>query len=66
MLGQIGLLNVLLGAGISFIVAYAAIGWLLRFVSTNNFKGFAVYRVVLGVIILALIAAGVLNNSSLA
>ncbi|PNY80082.1 undecaprenyl-diphosphate phosphatase [Deinococcus koreensis] len=65
-LGQIGLLNVLLGAGVSFVVAYAAIGWLLRFVSTNNFKGFAVYRVVLGVVILALIAAGVLNNSILA
>lgn len=65
-LGQIGVLNVLLGAAVSFVVAYAAIGWLLRFVSTNNFKGFAVYRVVVGVIILALIAAGALNNSNLA
>lgn len=64
--GEIGLVNVLLGAGVSFIVAYLAIGWLLKFVSTNNFKGFAIYRVVLGVIILVLIARGVMQNGSLA
>lgn len=56
--GEIGLLNVLLGAATSFAVAYLAIGWLLRFVSTNNFKGFAVYRVVVGVLILLLVATG--------
>lgn len=64
-LAQIGLLNVVLGAVTSFVVAYLAIGWLLRFVSTNNFKGFAVYRVVVGVIILALISTGVMQNGSL-
>lgn len=64
-LAQIGLLNVVLGAVTSFVVAYLAIGWLLRFVSTNNFKGFAVYRIVVGVLILALISAGVLQNGSL-
>ncbi|WP_027460910.1 undecaprenyl-diphosphate phosphatase [Deinococcus murrayi] len=56
--GEIGLLNVLLGAATSFVVAYLAIGWLLKFVSTNNFKGFAVYRVVVGVVILLLVGAG--------
>lgn len=66
LLSQIGLLNVLLGAVTSFVVAYLAIGWLLRFVSTNNFKGFAVYRVVVGILILVLIAAGVMSNGSLA
>ena len=64
--GEIGLVNVLLGAGVSFVVAYLAIGWLLKFVSTNNFKGFAIYRVVVGVIILVLIAMGVMQNGSLA
>ncbi|ACO46253.1 undecaprenyl-diphosphate phosphatase [Deinococcus deserti] len=64
--GEIGLLNVVLGAGVSFVVAYLAIGWLLKFVSTNNFKGFAVYRVAVGVLILVLIATGVMSNGSLA
>lgn len=65
-LSQIGLVNVAIGAVTSFVVAYLAIGWLLRFVSTNNFKGFAVYRVIVGVIILILIATKVLSNTSLA
>ena len=65
-LAQIGLVNVLLGAVTSFVVAYLAIGWLLRFVSTNNFKGFAVYRVIVGAVILALIWTGVLSNHNLA
>ncbi|MHA0035198.1 undecaprenyl-diphosphate phosphatase [Deinococcus sp. PESE-13] len=65
-LAQIGVVNVAIGAVTSFVVAYFAIGWLLRFVSTNNFKGFAVYRVVVGVLILVLIARGVLQNGSLA
>lgn len=65
-LQEIGLLNVVLGAVTSFAVAYLAIGWLLRFVSTNDFKGFAVYRVVVGVVILVLIAVGALSNGSLA
>lgn len=64
--GELGLANVLLGSVTSFVVAYLAIGWLLRFVSTNNFKGFAIYRVVVGLIILGLIAAGVLQNGNLA
>jgi undecaprenyl-diphosphatase len=65
-LSQIGLVNVAIGAVTSFVVAYVAIGWLLRFVSTNNFKGFAVYRVIVGIIILILIATKVLSNTSLA
>ena len=65
-LAQIGVVNVAIGAVTSFVVAYFAIGWLLRFVSTNNFKGFAVYRVVVGILILVLIARGVLQNGSLA
>lgn len=65
-LGQIGALNMILGIGVSFVVAYASIGWLLKFVSTNDFKPFAIYRVLAGVVILALIAAGVLHNGNLA
>ncbi|MBX8465985.1 MULTISPECIES: undecaprenyl-diphosphate phosphatase [unclassified Deinococcus] len=64
--GEIGLLNVVIGAGVSFVTAYLAIGWLLKFVSTNTFKGFAVYRVIVGILILVLLATGVMSNGSLA
>lgn len=64
-IGQIGGLNLALGVGVSFVVAYASIGWLLKFVSTNNFKPFAIYRVVVGALILVLIATGVLHNTNL-
>ncbi len=61
-LGTAGLTNVGIGFAVSFIVAYFVIGWLLRFVSTHNFKGFAVYRIIVGIVILALIASGVIQN----
>lgn len=64
-LGQIGALNMVLGIGVSFVVAYASIGWLLKFVSTNDFKPFAIYRIIVGIIILVLIATGVLHNTNL-
>lgn len=65
-IGQIGVLNMALGIGVSFVVAYASIGWLLKFVSTNDFKPFAIYRIIAGIIILALLATGVLHNGHLA
>ena len=43
---------------VSGIVAYATIAWLLRFVSSNKFTSFLIYRVLLGLIIIALISAG--------
>lgn len=44
----------------SGVVAYATIAWLLRFVSSNKFTGFLVYRVALGVAIVALVASKVI------
>ena len=43
---------------VSGIVAYATIAWLLKFVSSNKFTSFLIYRVILGVVIIALILAG--------
>ncbi|MCR2052364.1 undecaprenyl-diphosphate phosphatase [Actinomyces bowdenii] len=42
----------------SGLVAYATIAWLLRFVSSNKFTSFLIYRVALGLIIIALVATG--------
>lgn len=46
---------------VSFIVGYAAIAWLLRYVSTNSYLPFVIYRVMLGGGVLALVAAGVMT-----
>lgn len=39
---------------ISFLVAWASVRWLIRFVSTHSFRGFAWYRIAVGVVLLLL------------
>lgn len=46
---------------VSFVVGYAAIAWLLRYVSTKSYTPFVLYRVGLGALTLVLVATGVLN-----
>ena len=46
---------------VSFLVGYAAIAWLLRYVSTRSYAPFVVYRVALGTATLALLGTGVLT-----
>lgn len=43
------------GTLVSFIVGYASIAWLLRFVSRNNFTAFVIYRVIVGIILVGLL-----------
>jgi len=45
---------------VSFIVGYSAIAWLLRYISTNSYTPFVLYRVLLGGATMALLATGVL------
>jgi undecaprenyl-diphosphatase len=45
---------------VSFLIGYAAIAWLLRYVSTNSYLPFVIYRIGLGSLTLALVATGVL------
>lgn len=45
---------------VSFVVGYAAIAWLLRYVSTRSYTPFVIYRVALGAATLLLLATGVL------
>jgi undecaprenyl-diphosphatase len=46
---------------VSFVVGYAAIAWLLRYVSTKSYTPFVLYRVALGAATLVLLGAGVLS-----
>ncbi len=54
------LLYLLLGMVVSGVVSWFAIGWLLRYITTNNFVGFGIYRIVVGILIFGLIVASVL------
>lgn len=52
--------RLLLGAVVSMIVGYLTIGWLLQYIARHNFVAFGIYRIVIGVLILGLVAVGVL------
>jgi undecaprenyl-diphosphatase len=55
-----GVWETLVATVVSFLVGYAAIAWLLRYVSTRSYLPFVIYRILLGGFTLALVATGVL------
>nr|WP_245998904.1 undecaprenyl-diphosphate phosphatase [Corynebacterium gerontici] len=50
-----------LGTAIAFVLGYASIAWLLKFVSHHSFAWFAAYRIPVGLAVMGLLAAGVLQ-----
>ncbi|GAA2250688.1 undecaprenyl-diphosphate phosphatase [Streptomyces indiaensis] len=50
------------GTLVSFVVAYASIAWLLKFVAKHSFTAFVIYRIVVGVLLFGLLGAGVLHS----
>jgi len=56
-----GPLPTLVATVVSFVVGYAAIAWLLRYVSTNSYLPFVIYRILLGGFTLLMVATGVLS-----
>jgi undecaprenyl-diphosphatase len=52
----------LVATGVAFVIGYAVIAWLLKFVSTKSFMPFIIYRVALGSLILILLATGVISG----
>jgi undecaprenyl-diphosphatase len=57
----VGGLALVVGTVVSFLVAYASIAWLLRFVAHHTMISFVVYRVAVGVAIIVLLATGVVS-----
>jgi undecaprenyl-diphosphatase len=47
---------------IAFIIGFAVIAWLLRWVSTRSFTPFVIYRVGLGLLVMILLGTGVLTS----
>ncbi|CAM5253030.1 Undecaprenyl-diphosphatase OS=Streptomyces tendae OX=1932 GN=uppP PE=3 SV=1 [Streptomyces tendae] len=50
------------GTLVSFVVAYASIAWLLKFVAQHTFNAFVIYRIAVGVLLFALLGTGVLHS----
>ena len=53
---------IVLGIGfvVSFIVALGVVAWFMRWVRARGFTPFAVYRIILGIVLLVLIACGLI------
>lgn len=59
--GGVGWAATLVSTVVSFVVAYVSIAWLLRFVTGHSIAVFAWYRVLLGLVIIALLSTQVIS-----
>jgi undecaprenyl-diphosphatase len=57
----VGWTNTIVATAVSFVVGYAAVAWLLRYVARHTYRVFIGYRLVLGALLLVLLAADVVN-----
>ncbi|MGI5138416.1 undecaprenyl-diphosphate phosphatase [Streptomyces sp. CA-106110] len=57
----VGAVPLAVGTAVSFVVAYASIAWLLKFVARHSFNAFVIYRLIIGVGLLGLLATGALT-----
>ena len=51
----------LVGTLVAFLVAYATIAWLLRFVAAHPISTFVPYRIAAGLVVIGLVASGAVN-----
>ena len=60
--GDTSVLALAVGTVVSFVVAYASIAWLLRFVAGHTFRGFTLYRLVLAALLAVLLVSGAVSS----
>jgi undecaprenyl-diphosphatase len=60
--GGAGAVPTIIATIFAFIVGYASIAWFLKFLTRHPVTVFVIYRVVLGVVVLALVAGGALDG----
>jgi undecaprenyl-diphosphatase len=58
----VGAAPLAVGTIVSFVVAYASIAWLLKFVAKHSFNAFVIYRIVVGGLLFGLLGAGALHS----
>lgn len=46
---------------VAFLIGYAVIAWLLKYITTKSFAPFIIYRIILGTVILILLMTGVIG-----
>lgn len=59
---DVGAFPVIVGMVVSALVAYAAVAWLLKFVSRSSLMPFVWYRIGFGVILIVLLSTGLLQS----
>jgi len=59
--GSIDVAQLAVGTAVSFVVAYVAIAWLLRFVAHHSIAKFVPYRIALGLVVIAMLATNVMT-----
>ncbi|HEU4567464.1 MAG TPA: undecaprenyl-diphosphate phosphatase [Marmoricola sp.] len=59
--GDISVGQTVVGTVVSFVVAYASVAWLLRFVAHHSIGRFVPYRVGLGLVLVGLLATGAMS-----
>ncbi|MFF6852697.1 undecaprenyl-diphosphate phosphatase [Streptomyces antimycoticus] len=57
----VGTASLVVGTAVSFVVAYASIAWLLKFVAKHSFNAFVIYRIAIGLLLLGLLGTGALT-----
>jgi undecaprenyl-diphosphatase len=57
----VGAAPLAVGTLVSFLVAYASIAWLMKFVASHSLNSFVIYRIIIGVLLFGLLGTGVLN-----
>lgn len=60
--GGVGWTSTIIATVVSFGVGYVAVAWLLKFIQNNDFRSFITYRFALGLILLALLGAGMISH----
>ena len=58
------LIDTALGFVVSGVVAFFVVRWLLRFVQSHTFNGFAIYRVILGIVLLTALKTGAISEGT--
>ena len=53
--------SMITGIIVSFVVAYASIAWLLKFVASNSLLSFIIYRIVLGLVLFVVLGTGLMS-----
>lgn len=59
--GGVGWTATIVATAVSFVVAYGAVAWLLKFIAGHSYSIFIWYRVVLGLVVLGLVSTGVVS-----